>query len=90
MDDFLKMQETDDKPVKCSICGQSLSYIGHGEYECNNLECKNIERDSFGMVRKFLEDNGPSPAAVIAKGTGVPLNKITKYFEEGRLELFGK
>lgn len=86
MNIFQEQQEVDGKPEKCSKCGSDLQYMGLGEYSCVSQKCNNIERDTFGKIRFFLAQNGPKPASEISKETGIPVNKITKYLEEGRLE----
>ena len=73
------------KPVRCSKCGGNLKYISHGEYECEI--CGNIERDDFGKVRKYVEENGATPAAIISDNTGVPINRINEMLRQGRVEI---
>ena len=81
-----KQTENDGRPEVCSKCGARVQYKSHGEYICINENCKNIERDYFGKIRNYLENNGPSSATAIPEETGIPISKITGYIEEGRLE----
>ena len=73
------------KPSKCSKCGLMLEYKGNGEYICSG--CGNVERDDFGKVRHYIEENGPSKATDIAAGTGVDISKINRYLKQGKIEI---
>lgn len=75
----------EEKPSVCSICSGRLCYRSHGEYICES--CGNIDRDDFGKVRNYIEVNGPTPALLIAEGTGVPMDKINAYLRQGRVEI---
>lgn len=75
----------DSKPSACTKCHGELQYIGHGQYKCDT--CGNIEYDDFGKVYKYIDDNGPSSAIVIAEATGVQIDKINVFLREGRVEI---
>lgn len=67
------------KPVKCQACGGRLCYTGGGRYRCPL--CGREAYDDFGKIRKFLEDNGPSPPIVISQATGVA-SEVVKAFQK--------
>ena len=73
------------KPVRCSKCGGELSYKSHGEYVCE--VCGYTERDDFGKVRHYIDENGATPAAIISENTGVPIAKINQFLRQGRVEI---
>ncbi len=75
----------EEKPTACSKCHGGLHYKSHGEYVCE--ACGNIERDDFGKVRHFLEENGPTSAIIISENTGVPIEKINEFLRQGRVEI---
>ena len=75
----------DRRPVACSECGGKLKYEGGGEYKC--IECHEISYDEFGKVRKYLYDNGPSPAPEVVAATGVSNQIVIELLKEGRIEL---
>lgn len=70
----------DHTPVVCSKCGGALDYEGAGEYKCRS--CNNIDLDDYGIVRKYIEDNGPAPFHVIKKATGVDGQLIKGYLAD--------
>lgn len=67
------------KPVKCQRCGGRLCYIGGGRYRCPL--CGREAYDDFGKIKKFLEDNGPSPPIVISQSTGVS-SEVVEAFQK--------
>ncbi|MBR1598657.1 MAG: hypothetical protein IJ661_07105 [Lachnospiraceae bacterium] len=73
------------RPVICAECGGKLKYIGGGEYRC--MDCHEQYFDDFGKVRKFLYENGPSPAPEIVAATGVANHIVVELLKEGRIEL---
>lgn len=73
------------KLVSCEICGSRLYYLGAGRYECK--ECNEIFLDDYGKIREFLDQNGPSPAIVISKATGVDKQLIEGMLSKGKLEI---
>lgn len=75
----------EEKPTICRLCGGTLEFKGRGEYVCS--KCGHMERDDFGKVRHFLEENGPTPAILINEATGVPIDKINAYLKQGRVEI---
>lgn len=70
---------------RCEQCGGSLKDAGLGIYVC--AKCGAETLSEFGMVKQFLNENGPSNAQVISDGTGVPVNKIERFLREGRIEI---
>ncbi len=86
MGDNLKQElQWEEKPSACSVCGGGLTYVSRGEYRCS--KCGHSEYDDFGKICRFIDVNGPSPAIVIAEGTGVSINKINNYLRQGRVEI---
>ncbi len=86
MDKYIKKERSwEDKPTVCSLCMGILHYHSHGEYICET--CGHIERDNFGKVCHYIEENGPSPAIVISEETGVTIDKINSYLKQGRIEI---
>lgn len=74
----------DDKYI-CEKCGGEYEYMSLGEYRCRR--CGHTDKDDYGKVRAFIEENGPSPALAIAKGTGVSALKIKQFLRQGRIEI---
>lgn len=69
----------------CSKCRTPMEYMAMGEYKCPN--CRNIEYDDYGLIRNYLDEHGPTPAAIIEKDTGVRRAVINDYLRRGRLEI---
>ena len=59
-----------DRAKICPKCGELMRYAFGEVFKCDN--CGAEEMTSFGKVRKYIEDHGPSNAANISDGTGVP------------------
>ena len=70
---------------RCKQCNSVLDYLALGEYRCPN--CGNEELDAYGIIRKYLDEHGPTPSSVIALDTGVPMDIINDYLKKGRLEV---
>lgn len=75
----------ESKLSACTKCHGELQYMGHGQYRCTT--CGNVELDDFGKVYKYIDENGPAPAIIIAQGTGVHIEKINNFLREGRVEI---
>ena len=73
------------RPIFCKKCGGKLFYQSGGVYQCE--DCGSEELDDFGVIKVYLEENGPSPATDIADGTGVPLEIVNLFLRYGRLEI---
>lgn len=43
--------------------------------------------DDYGKVKQFLEENGPSPALVVSRATGVKPEIIKLFLIKGRVEI---
>ncbi len=69
----------------CPICGTQLQYLSLGDYICP--ECGHKEKDDYGKVREFIEENGPAPSYVIHMATGVPESVINRFVKKGKLEV---
>lgn len=74
-----------EKAKICPNCGELMHYAYGEIFKCDN--CGQEEYTQFGKVRNYIEKNGPSIAADIAKATGVPVPVINKYLREGRIEI---
>jgi ribosomal protein L37AE/L43A len=69
----------------CPKCGELMRYAFGEVFKCDH--CGQEELTSFGKVRKYIEEHGPSNASNISIGTGVPVSIINKYLREGRIEI---
>ena len=67
-------------PVFCVKCNRQLENVDVGTYTCP--VCNRVYYDDFTKIRNFIEANGPSPAHVIAKGTGLPKETIRQFFSD--------
>ena len=68
-------------PLQCEHCGGSLQQeIEVGVYKCER--CGREYYDDFRKIRNFLEQNGPSLAVDISRGTGVAMPTISAYFSD--------
>ncbi len=74
-----------DRPIRCQVCGGKLEYKGRGAYQCTS--CGKVSLDTFGKVRTYIEEHGPSPATEISLATGVRIAVIEDYLKHGRLEI---
>ena len=72
-------------PTECPDCFERLYFKGAGKYTCPR--CHKIYYDYFGLIKKYLEENGPAPAVEIANNTGISLEIIDALLEDGRLEM---
>lgn len=85
MDELVEKYLMLNKPTNCSVCNSPLFYIGAGKYECR--KCNDVFLDDYGRVREFIEANGPTPAVIISKVTGVKVDIINGMLKEGKLEI---
>jgi len=69
----------------CSKCNIQMKYIYGEMFEC--MSCGKKELSDFGIIKGFLEINGPCPAIVIHDATGIPVDYINKLLREGRMEI---
>ena len=72
-------------PTECPDCFERLYFKGAGKYTCPR--CHKIYYDYFGLIKEYLEENGPAPAVEIANNTGISLEIIDALLEDGRLEM---
>lgn len=73
------------KMEKCELCHNKMKYEGGGRYRC--VYCGMEVLDDFGKLRQFLEENGPTPEAIISQATGVSMDKIDSFLRKGRVEI---
>ena len=86
-DDILEQIEK-NIPTKCERCGARLYFKGSGRYVCPR--CHVDYYDDFGVIKKYIDENGPAPAVEISVETGVKLEVIDMLLEKGRLEMPGE
>ena len=67
-------------PLKCEKCAGLLENVDVGTYRCWN--CGVDYYDDFHKIRKFLEENGPTPAIIISRRTGVARSTVEYYFND--------
>ena len=72
----------------CKNCQGKMQYMGSGRYRCNS--CGNERLDDFGIIKQYLEQNGPTPKYMIAQQTGISMAKIDSYLKKGMVEVHGK
>lgn len=70
---------------KCELCRGRMKYIGGGKYECTS--CGTQALDDFGRIKQYLDQNGPTPEAIIAHETGIGMDKIDAYLRRGMVEI---
>ena len=87
MEDFKLLEQLiiKSKPIECEACKGRMLYIGSGKYQCR--ECGYEELDDFGKVKAFLEENGPTPAMIVEKATGVRGEVINFFLKKGKVEI---
>ncbi len=76
---------TKNKPTKCNVCNGKMSYISNGKYKCS--VCGYEILDDFGKVKEFLEEYGPTSAAIISRATGVHSDVIELLLKNGKVEI---
>ena len=67
-------------PMQCERCGTQLEGMGQGVYRC--VKCNIEYYDDFRKIRNFIEENGPAPARIISRETGVSLQSVDYYFKD--------
>ena len=72
----------------CAKCKKSLDNIAIGTYRCPI--CKTDYYDDFKKIRNYIKENGPAPAFVIARNTGVSKQAIDSFFNDGAKRIFRK
>jgi len=50
-------------------------------------DCIKDEEVAFQKLREYLNDNPSNRIATVSKDTGVPMKRILKYIQEGRIEM---
>ncbi len=73
------------RPIMCPECGGKILMIEDGKYKCE--ECKKEILDDYGKVRKFLNENGPTPEYEVSQKTGVDQQVVHLFLRKGRLEI---
>ena len=75
-----------ERRYNCPNCGGLLKMIASGEYECTR--CGRKEYDDFGVIKKYLEENGPRSKESIVLDTGVRPEIVDQFLREERLMVF--
>lgn len=70
--------------ITCPECKGYMRYKGSGRYVCE--ECGYEHYTEFGLVKRYINENGPGTAIEIEAATGVHRKKIQEFLREGRLE----
>lgn len=85
-DDYKKLlDQWEDKRVVCPKCKTRYEVVREGVYRCP--ECGFVEMTSFGKIKTYLTDNGPTSSHTLSEKTGVPIATINKYLRQGRIEI---
>ena len=64
-DDILEQIEK-NITTKCERCGERLYFKGSVRYVCQR--CHIDYYDDFGLIKKYIDENGPAPAVEISVG----------------------
>lgn len=87
-DDRVRILLGEDKyhiPRTCEICGGVMVFQGVGEYKCE--ECKHLQYDDYGKVRKYIEEHPGATAAQVEEKIGVRQKSIRQMLRESRIEI---
>lgn len=72
----------------CKKCASSnISYLGFGEYHCN--DCNEEFLSAYGMIKKFIDENGAASIQKLVESTGVSGNVVRSLVEEGKIQRRG-
>ena len=69
----------------CPKCGMKMKYAYGETYVCTGCGFQQVS--DFGLVKQFLDENGPTPAIIISEKTGVSVDYINKLLRQGRIEI---
>ena len=72
-------------PQICKVCGGVMIFKGVGEYRCE--ECKAVDYDDYGKVRRYIEGHSGANAAQVEENTGVSQKIIRRLLKDGRIEV---
>lgn len=70
---------------RCSKCGGDLEYKGIGEFQC--VECGNLEYNSYGKVRDYIEKHPGATTDAVSRNTGVSKSRIREFLLEEKIEI---
>ena len=82
---MLFAEEDYNRPLLCSKCGGVMVFRGVGEYRC--ADCKSVDYDDYGKVRRYLEEHPGANTAEVSSNTGVSQKSIRQMLKESRLEI---
>jgi len=68
---------------KCAKCGKIFMRIS-SEF-C--LDCQKSDEEMFFKLKEYLDRNPEKSITEVSDVTGVPIKRIIKYFEEGRIRM---
>lgn len=77
--------ENYNRPVTCEKCGGIMIFKGVGEYQCE--DCRAVDYDDYGKVRRFLEEHPGATASEAEMSTGVSQKSIRRMLKENKLEI---
>lgn len=83
--DRILRQMENNVPTECPKCLDRLYFKGMGKYACPR--CRKFYYDDFGVIKKYIDENGETPMFDIAQSTGVNLDVVDMLFENGKLDL---
>lgn len=84
MDQEFDLLVEDPASMYCEECSGRMQNMGSGRFVCT--ECGWEHLSDFGIVKKYLAENGPRNAMEVSRDTGVNLPTIQRLLREGRLE----
>lgn len=70
---------------RCAVCQGKLQYVGSGKYCC--ISCRTEKLDEFGIIKKYLEDHGPTTGVEISRETGIGMDTINRFLQKGMVEI---
>lgn len=77
---------TNKIPLFCDKCKNSLEHVAVGTYRCP--VCHAEYYDDFKKIRNYIRENGPAPAFIIERNTGVSKQAIKSFFNDDSAGIF--
>lgn len=76
---------TGEESIICPNCKIPMKYQYAGLYKCE--KCGAEQLDDFGLIKRYLDENGPTNALELSEKTGVKRAKISEFLRSGRIEV---
>ena len=73
------------KPIECERCHGKVYFVGNGKFVCKSCGYENL--DDFGKVRAFMQQYGDATPLFISQSTGVCIEIVELFLEQGRLNI---